>query len=112
MKSFGDYLKQLLESRQLTVSGWARKVGITQGFASNLLAGRRSPAMEDIERWADSLELSGRDRRLFLDLAAISHLPKEAQARFLHFLNEQVKMKAELDALLKKALEDKNNKKH
>ena len=96
--SFGTVLRQLIDARGLTLSHWARSVGIAQGFASNVVSGRRTPPLDAIDAWADSLHLAGDERSTFLDLAAVAHLPKQSQARFLTVIEEQVRMKTEMAA--------------
>jgi transcriptional regulator with XRE-family HTH domain len=96
MDHFGEYVRRLLDARGWTISHWARMVGIAQGFASNVVSGRRTPPLDAIDLWADSFALTGDERLRFIDLAAVSHLPKRSQARFLAVIDEQARMKAEL----------------
>jgi transcriptional regulator with XRE-family HTH domain len=96
MDSFGVVLKRLLDARGQTVSGWARLMGIAQGFASNVLSGRRTPPLEAVEKWAESFRLTGYDRVRFIDLAVVAHLPEQSQPRFLAILEEQSRLQAEI----------------
>jgi len=96
MDRFGAVLKRLLDERGQTVSGWARLMGIAQGFASNVLSGRRTPPLEAIDRWAESFRLTGFDRVRFIDLAVVAHLPEQSQPRFLAILEEQSRLQAEI----------------
>ncbi len=96
MDSFGVVLKSLLDARGQTVSGWARLMGIAQGFASNVLSGRRTPPLEAIEKWAESFRLTGFERVRFIDLAVVAHLPAPSQPRFLAILEEQARLQAEI----------------
>ncbi len=88
MMPFGRLLKHHISASGRSISAWSRAVGITQGFASNLTAGRRTPPLGELERWADSLTLVGDERQRFIDLAAIAHLPATAQARLIALLDD------------------------
>lgn len=96
MERFGVVLKRLLDARGQTVSGWARLMGIAQGFASNVLSGRRTPPLEAIEKWAESFRLTGFERVRFIDLAVVAHLPEQSQPRFLAILEEQARLQGEI----------------
>jgi hypothetical protein len=95
MQLFGNLLKHHICATGRSLSAWARTVGITQGFASNLLAGRRTPPLKELETWADSLALAGEERQLFLDLAAIAHLPTTAQSRLVALLDDAAGLRAQ-----------------
>ncbi len=99
MDHFGVVLKHLLAVRGQSVSGWARRMGIAQGFASNMLSGRRRPPLEVIEEWADFFRLHGHERVRFIDLAVIAHLPAPAQQRFLRIIEQQALLQAEIARL-------------
>jgi transcriptional regulator with XRE-family HTH domain len=99
MDRFGVVLKRLLDARGLTVSAWARNMGIAQGFASNVLSGRRTPPLEALDKWAEALRLTGFDRVRFIDLAVVAHLPVQSQTRFLAILDEQSRLQVEVQQL-------------
>jgi transcriptional regulator with XRE-family HTH domain len=99
MDRFGAVLKRLLDARGQTVSGWAGLMGIGQGFASNVLSGRRTPPLDAIEKWAESFRLTGFERVRFIDLAVVAHLPAQAQPRFLAIIEEQTRLQAEIAGL-------------
>jgi hypothetical protein len=95
MMLFGTLLKHHISASGRSLSAWARAVGITQGFASNLLAGRRTPPLGELETWADSLGLAGEERQRFIDLAAIAHCPHPAQARLVALLDSAAGLRAQ-----------------
>lgn len=73
-------------------------------YLTKVLNDGRPPMFERVEAWADALELYGDERQQFLDLAAIAHLPVEAQPRFLALLRQFEAAKADLhtrDELIK-----------
>ncbi len=92
MRQFGTLLKFHLDASGRSLSSWARTAGISQGFASNLLAGRRTPPLARVEAWCTSLGLTGEERQHFCDQAAIAHLPAAAQARLIQLLDDAADM--------------------
>ena len=52
------------------------------GYLSQVIAGKKPPPMDRVEAWADALDLKGRERDRFIDLACIAHLPTNVQGRF------------------------------
>jgi len=99
MDRFGVVLKRLLDARGQTVTGWARLMGIAQGFASNVLSGRRTPPLDELEKWAESFRLTGSERVRFIDLAVVAHLPEQSHPRFLAIIEEQSRLQAEIARL-------------
>jgi transcriptional regulator with XRE-family HTH domain len=95
MRLFGNLLKAHISASGRSISEWARTVGITQGFASNLLAGRRTPPLRELEAWADSFGIAGDERQRFIDLAAIAHLPDTAQERLVALLDDAAGLRAQ-----------------
>jgi transcriptional regulator with XRE-family HTH domain len=81
METFGLTLARLLRARKCSVSAWARQVGITQGYASNLILGRRNPPFDRGLAWAKRFKLAAGELQDFLDLVALSHLPPPYRAR-------------------------------
>jgi transcriptional regulator with XRE-family HTH domain len=85
-ESFCEHLRKALLSQQVSITAWARRVGISQGYASNLCTGRRNPALEQIDAWSDDLGLVGDARRHFWNAAILCHLPKAALPRMVELL--------------------------
>jgi transcriptional regulator with XRE-family HTH domain len=85
-EAFCELLRKSLLSRQISITAWARRVGISQGYASNLCTGRRNPALEQIDAWADDLGLTGDARRHFWNAAILCHLPKAAFPRMVELI--------------------------
>lgn len=70
------------------VAETTRDENSTQAMIAKVLNGTRPPPLHRMESWADALDLTGRERARFLDLAAIAHLPVEVQPRFLRIYEE------------------------
>ncbi|HYE04968.1 MAG TPA: helix-turn-helix transcriptional regulator [Planctomycetota bacterium] len=78
-RDFGDLLRQLIMSTNASVSTWAQRVGLTHGQIHNIIAGRRSPPLDQLERWCDELGLVDEVRARFLQLARLAHAPSEVR---------------------------------
>lgn len=59
----------------------------SQAYLGSVIAGKRPVPLDRVEAWADALDLKGNDRRRFLLLAAITHIPKPWQADFVRVLD-------------------------
>ncbi len=93
METFGLTLARLLRARKCSVSSWARQVGITQGYASNLILGRRNPPFSSGLAWAKSFKLPDGELQDFLDLVALSHLPPPYRARLQRLKAENERLR-------------------
>jgi len=70
-KAVGPAIRAIREMSGLSVSGLARKLGVTQGYVSNVELGHKQPTTEFLVRTAQALGC---------DLAAISYIPEYAPA--------------------------------
>ncbi len=86
---FGDLLRQVILSKNASVSAWAQRVELTHGQISNIIAGRRCPPLDQLERWCDELGLIEDVRARFLQLAWLAHAPAEVCAMVKRF-EEQI----------------------
>ena len=88
--AFGGYLKELLAATSLSQNRFAKEVGVSQALVNQVISGRSTPPWKRMPDWADrlGLEPGSPGRQRFLDLAAIAHLPEEAQARFEGLVEE------------------------
>ena len=86
--AFRDWLQRLVAARFpsrrafVRVAESGRDENTAQASLAVVLKGRRPPPLERIADWADALDLAPEDRRLFLDLAAVEHLPASVRDRF------------------------------
>ncbi|MBA3845846.1 MAG: hypothetical protein H0X45_04300 [Planctomycetes bacterium] len=88
---FGDLLRQVIVSTNASVSTWAQRVGLTHGQIHNIIAGRRCPPLDQLERWCDELGLVDGVRARFLQRARLAHAPIE-----VHALVDQLEAQVEL----------------
>ncbi len=74
---FTDFLKELAQAKGKTLTTVAKNAGISTGYMSNLLTGRKSsPSLDICGRLADALRCTLDERRTLLQKAG--HDPEEA----------------------------------
>lgn len=86
-RTFGTYLKALLDRSGMEQSAFGLKVGQTRGQITNITKGRRRPPKGQAGKWADALGLHGQEREDFIDLAAATYLPPDERARWWTILD-------------------------
>ena len=85
---FGKLVKSLILSRFKSYRAFIRaaegerRVNSGQGYLSKVIAGTRPPPFDRLDAWADALELEGREREHFWDLATIASLDERVRGRF------------------------------
>lgn len=73
---FGQALRELRETRGLSLNRLARGAGLTPGYLSRLESGQRHPSYDAVMRLSKALGLTGADQqRLY---AAAGYLPPDA----------------------------------
>lgn len=82
---FGELLKQRWAEIEMHQAEFCRLVGSPAGWVQQIREGHKTPPLDRMPKWADALRLTGARRALFLDLAAIAHLPPSARQRFTTF---------------------------
>jgi hypothetical protein len=80
IRPFSALLQVLLDRRPAGVVDWADRFGITQGQMSNLLAGRRKPPRNGLERMLDVMDkhrlpVSDAEKQEFLLAGYLEHAP-------------------------------------
>jgi transcriptional regulator with XRE-family HTH domain len=86
-------LGRLLEEQQFTVRSFGEAVKLSKSSVSGIVQGIRTPPLESLYSWCDTLKLEGPARRRFLDLAALAHLPDAVRPRFEAWYDEHQKLK-------------------
>lgn len=77
MLTFSTMLRDLLTKRNLRISDWSRREHLSQGYVSNLCAGRRSPPLMRIDGWATRLGLAGDEAECFRCAAVMANIPRD-----------------------------------
>ncbi len=80
--TFGRHFQQLLKRRKLTQLAFSKQTKTNKSLINNIIGGHRTPSPDLLDTWADGLGLIGPERQLFLDLAALAHLPLRFRPRF------------------------------
>lgn len=84
----------------MPIKTWADKHStLTDGQIFNIIAGRRTPPLDLVEKWANSLGLQGEDQSVFVELAAIAHLPTEVQSYFIRLMWQRREALQRLESL-------------
>jgi hypothetical protein len=86
MKSFSLLLRDVLAKRTMRISEWSRREHLSQGYVSNLCAGRRAPPLAKVAGWAERLELEGDERQRFWQAAVLANIPRDVLPHVLSML--------------------------
>lgn len=90
MASFSTYFSKLLDGKKKTQSYIAQGLGLTrQTYIYNILKGKHTPTIENVNKIADLLECSKKERKELLLLAAAERTPDDVKEYFnpRHTLN-------------------------
>ena len=79
MSAFAAWLQQRLKDQGESISGFARKVGTAHSFISHVMRDERRPPLDQLEKWADALEIPEQGRPEFRELAHLAHAPDMVQ---------------------------------
>ena len=90
MELFGEMLERCYRRRGWTQQEFAEeRLGTTSIQVSRIRRGLRPPHLEDMEKWANALDLSPEEREKFLDLAALAKAGSRAE-RLVQRLHDRV----------------------
>jgi hypothetical protein len=70
-----------------------------QAYLGQVMAGKKPPPLEYIDKWADALGIKGTERQRFIHLAITAHIPREFQAVFVKILDDWARQKAKVEEL-------------
>lgn len=79
MPLFVALFVRALTSRGLSQREFARRVGLSPGSISKAISGMHVPDWRRGPVWADVLELTGEDRRRFLEALDLANSPPSVQ---------------------------------
>lgn len=96
MKTFAMLLRDVLSGRNMRISEWSRREHLSQGYVSNLCAGRRAPPLAKVAGWAERLELKDQERALFWQAAVLANIPRDVLPHVLGLLAADGRMRADL----------------
>ncbi len=101
MSAFGALLAQLMELRGFTVRSFGDAVKSSKSTISGVVNDTRTPPLDDMDRWCETLGLRGADKVRFTDLASLAHLPKGVRERFETWYDEHQTLKTDYADLLR-----------
>lgn len=92
--AFGLMLKRLIVARYESLRAFVRAAQpdaqeeSASSYLSKAISGARPASLDLAEIWARALKITGREKELFMDLAAIAHLPGVVQPRFIELIDK------------------------
>ncbi len=83
-ETFGTFLRAALERRGMTLRAYALAIGLgrSHSFAYRVANGQAGPPMKDLDRWAEPLGLTAKERKRFELLAGVANSPLVVQKWF------------------------------
>jgi transcriptional regulator with XRE-family HTH domain len=96
MLRFLDQLAVLLNRRRESPTAFGERVGVSHSTMGRIMQGLRPPDVDQLDAWADALELDGQERETFLLAGALANCPKPA-------LDYVAKIEGDLDDLKRRA---------
>ena len=80
MKTLGQYIRELREEKDLSLREFAKRLGLSAPFVSDIELGRRFPSDEVLEKMAEVLAVSIEDIRSYDVRIPVSELKKLASS--------------------------------
>jgi len=87
--AFGRFLRERWERIGISQAEFSRRIGKPAGWVQQIREGSKTPPLREMKNWGDAIDLNGPELQRFMDLAAVAHLPREAQPRFLELLEDE-----------------------
>jgi hypothetical protein len=110
MKTFATLLRDALAGRNLRISEWSRQEQLSQGYVSNLCAGRRAPPLAKVAGWAERFQLEDDERARFWEAAVLANIPRDVLPHVLRLLAADGRTRDQLlDAADQRTLESSAN---
>jgi transcriptional regulator with XRE-family HTH domain len=78
MLRFLDQLAVLLNRRRESPNAFAARVEVSHSTMGRIMQGLRAPDVDQLEAWANALELDGDEREAFLLAGALANCPRPA----------------------------------
>jgi hypothetical protein len=91
-----ELFQSALKTSGLNIRKFATLVKSNKSTVSHYSSGRTAVPVEILDAWCDTLKIHGQDRRRFIDMAAMTHVPESVRERYEKWLDEHYAMKAEL----------------
>ncbi|TVR15684.1 MAG: XRE family transcriptional regulator [Planctomycetota bacterium] len=109
MDPFSLFLRNALRARGLTQKMFAQRVKCSYPFLNNVVRGLRG-APDNVETWADELQLEGSQREDFLNLAALSRAePRIRELIIAHERQSQGDQEIKVPRYLLRQVDERND---
>lgn len=76
--NFGPLLQSCIETHG-SVAAFAKRLGVTPPYVFQIIKGDTNIPVSKVEKWADALKLTGKEREQFLEAAYLTHCPPYIQ---------------------------------
>jgi len=106
MKTFAMLLREALAGRDMRISEWSRREHLSQGYVSNLCAGRRAPPLAKVAGWAERLELEDEERLRFWQAAVLANIPRGVLPHVLRLLAAEGQTRDDLLAAIEQRMHE------
>lgn len=103
---FSQMLRDLLAKRNLRISDWSRREHLSQGYASNLCAGRRAPPLMRIDGWASRLGLDGEEAECFRCAAVLANIPRDVLPHLERLMGAEGQSRHDILAMIARRVRD------
>jgi transcriptional regulator with XRE-family HTH domain len=98
--AFSSMLAEARKAIGMNQKDFAIAVNSDKSTVGHYETGYTAPDLEVVSSWCDTLKLEGSERRRFLDLAALAHLPAAVRPRFESWYDEHVNLAQRYDEIL------------
>ena len=82
MTPWGEYMRALCARMDKTEQEVAESFGISKGNLSGMITGSRPVPAKHVDKWCETLLLDEKQKPLFEELAALTHIPIRFQKLF------------------------------
>ena len=80
---FVDFVGMQMDKRGLDQLALRTRLRRASGYVSQIVRGLKPPPIQDLDRWADALEVAPDQLDLFRDLAELERTPPRIRQRYL-----------------------------
>ncbi len=98
--AFSSMMAEARKAIGLNQKDFAIAVKSDKSTVGHYETGYSAPDLDVVASWCDTLNLHGKDRRRFLDLAALAHLPAQVRPQFEAWYEEHQTLKADYADLI------------
>jgi transcriptional regulator with XRE-family HTH domain len=98
-QAFGPFLQLALDRKMMSQREFAKRAHSSSASLSQIISGKRTPPLDQIDNWANILDLKGEDRVSFLELACLEHCPEPLRQEYLRMKGQILRLEQRLTKL-------------